>query len=854
MRRIHLATLLSLACLAATARADVTDLQKRFQTPPDESRIMVRWWWFGPAVTKAGIDRELASMKAGGINGFEVQPTYPLVVDSPQAKNLKWMSPEFLEMIGHTAARAKETGMRFDLTLGSGWPYGGPMFNQATEGTKALSTNAVNVAAGQKTVQTNSRTAFAAFAGPGGAPTGGGGRGGGGGGGDMSAFKEIPLVNGTATLPDGFAGGQVIFFDYRSAGLTAVKRPAYGADGPIIDHLSAEVVDKFINLVAEPELKACGSNPPFSFFCDSLEVNGENWTPNFLAEFQKRRGYDLKPLLPALIGNFGPKTADIKHDYGMTVTELFNENFNAKFTALAKKYNTRFRIQGYGSPPAALESYAYADLPEGEAGGGGTTTGWREFRATRFAASASHLMNQPLASSETFTWLHTAPFRAVPLDIKGAVDQQFLEGINQVDCHGWGYTPDTLPYPGGSFYAAAVFNEKNPWYVAMPEITTYMARVSQMLREGTPANDIALYANDADLWTAAGPGFSSMNAAYTSQSQVLGAVLDCGYNLDLFDDGMLEKLGKADGKNLAFGKVQYPIVLLNGPANMPLATARKLEAFAKAGGILVNVGNRLPSHVPGYKTTDADQKELADIFARLFANGGPGLTASNPQQFSNLVSTKLAPDFLAEPANPNLGAIHRHTDGGELYFIANTSAQKQTFQATFRATGTPEQWNPLNGKITPFSPGSRAGASTTLSLTLDPLASTVIVFTSRQLPAAPAPSNAQPLDLTSGWNVKFASGPGGTGNPVTMEKLADWTSLPNMANYSGVATYEKKVTVPAALANGAVVLTFGQPSAPAGGGGRGGNGYAAPLDSPVHDAAVVYVNDKRIGAAWCAPF
>ena len=37
---------------------------------------------------------------------------------------------------------------------------------------------------------------------------------------DLSAFKEIPLVNGTATLPDGFAGGQVIFFDYRSAGLT----------------------------------------------------------------------------------------------------------------------------------------------------------------------------------------------------------------------------------------------------------------------------------------------------------------------------------------------------------------------------------------------------------------------------------------------------------------------------------------------------------------------------------------------------------------------------------------------------------------------------------------------------------
>jgi len=275
----------------------------------------------------------------------------------------------------------------------------------------------------------------------------------------------VPLVNGVAQLPADFKGGQVIFFGYRS-GIMAVKRPAYGADGQVIDHLSAKVVDKFIELVAEPELKGCGANPPFSIFCDSLEVGGENWTDDFLAEFQKLRGYDLKPFLPALVGQY--RGAHRRHPprCGPTVTDLFNQNFNAKFSALAKKYNTRFRIQGYGSPPAALYSYAYSDLPEGEAGSSSSPTGWREFRATRYASSASHLMGQRLASSETFTWLHGAPFRAVPLDIKGAVDQQFLESINQIDCHGWPYTPNGISYPGTSFYAAAVFNDKNPWYVA----------------------------------------------------------------------------------------------------------------------------------------------------------------------------------------------------------------------------------------------------------------------------------------------------------------------------------------------------------------------------------------------------
>ena len=57
-----------------------------------------------------------------------------------------------------------------------------------------------------------------------------------------------------------------------------VKRPAYGADGNVIDHYSPTVIDKFIKEIAEPEIKACGPNPPYAVFCDSLEVGGENWT------------------------------------------------------------------------------------------------------------------------------------------------------------------------------------------------------------------------------------------------------------------------------------------------------------------------------------------------------------------------------------------------------------------------------------------------------------------------------------------------------------------------------------------------------------------------------------------------
>jgi len=45
--------------------------------------MMVRWWWFGPSVTKPELERELRSMKDAGIGGVEVQATYPLELDDP---------------------------------------------------------------------------------------------------------------------------------------------------------------------------------------------------------------------------------------------------------------------------------------------------------------------------------------------------------------------------------------------------------------------------------------------------------------------------------------------------------------------------------------------------------------------------------------------------------------------------------------------------------------------------------------------------------------------------------------------------------------------------------------------------
>ncbi|HEU0006780.1 MAG TPA: hypothetical protein VFS12_12385, partial [Terriglobia bacterium] len=64
---------------------ELQELRRAFEQPPDDSRPMMRWWWFGPAVTDAGLEREMRTMKEGGIGAFEVQPVSPLA--SPRLRS-----------------------------------------------------------------------------------------------------------------------------------------------------------------------------------------------------------------------------------------------------------------------------------------------------------------------------------------------------------------------------------------------------------------------------------------------------------------------------------------------------------------------------------------------------------------------------------------------------------------------------------------------------------------------------------------------------------------------------------------------------------------------------------------------
>jgi hypothetical protein len=114
---------------APTISNRIADVAAHLAAPPPDARPMVRWWWFGPAVVNAQLERELLAMKAGGFGGFEIQPVYPMELDDP-ARGIhnvhRTLGPEFLDAVSFANRTGRANGMRVDMTLASGWPYGGP--------------------------------------------------------------------------------------------------------------------------------------------------------------------------------------------------------------------------------------------------------------------------------------------------------------------------------------------------------------------------------------------------------------------------------------------------------------------------------------------------------------------------------------------------------------------------------------------------------------------------------------------------------------------------------------------------------------------------------------------------------
>ncbi len=831
--------LLALACCSCVVHAQqlpyvgamrIAEVAPHFAQPPDDARILMRWWWFGPAVVKPELQREILAMKAAGIGGFEIQPVYPQALDNASTgfRNLPYLSDGFLNALSFVNKTARQNGMRVDLTLASGWPYGGPSvpIDQAAGRLRVVVVEIPRSAASIAVPSLeNGEALLAVFAGPGTAR-------------DYAAsgLHQIPFTPRHGRLSVAPApGARVAVFYIASQTGQQVKRAAVGASGFVVDHYSHAAVASYLHHVGDPLLTAFGSQPPFAVFSDSLEVFGTDWTTNFLAKFQRRRGYNLLPYLPELASGTGEQAAELRHDWGLTLTELANENYLTQVNGWAKDHGTLFRSQNYGYPPVSLSSNRLVALPEGEG------SLWNRFSYARWATSAGHLYGRPVISGEVWTWLHSPAFRATPLDMKAEADRFFLEGVNQIVGHGWPYSPPGVAEPGWQFYAAAALNDHNPWWIVMPDVTAYLQRLSYLLRQGEPANDVAVLLPEDDAYAEFAPGRASLSDLMPQfvTPELTQQIEAAGHNFDYVDAEAIARVG-----------IHYPVLVLPHVQRLAPATLASLITYVQQGGKIIAVGST-PTKAPGFQNAAATAAQVQQLAQRLFAL--PGMqTVQSDSSLGAALGRVIAPDVQISTDPAEIGLLHRKLSDADIYFLVNTSNHPIQTTAHFRHPRSAiSSWSPFSGAIQSLPSGD-------VTLDLAPYESRVIVASDHPLgtrSAAPGnglSGNATLLKtLDHGWSIEFAGTKGGA---QALDGLSSWSDLTGRHFFSGVAIYRRQLNIRAVeLSAGRVLLDFGQ-SSPADVDPEIRNGTRAMLSAPVRDAAVVLVNGKRAGSLWHPPY
>lgn len=725
-RKLLISSLLTLAFAvpaAANAARTLTakQLYAQFQNPKDDYRPFVRWWWNGDAVEAGELIRELHVLKEAGIGGVEINPiSMPSGADRHGHKTLEWLSDEWIEALRTVLVEARRIGMACDLIIGSGWPFGAETLPRAHRASVLL-TAAIALKGGTHneisqfdiykqidpgvSVTNHSRTPHlvSAYLTPD----------------SICSLSEAEDVLGkfndgliTIDVPKGKSA--MLYAMVRFDSFASVINGAPGAAGPILDHMNAAAVTNYLEHMAAAIEAKIGPLSQYlrSFFVDSMELEGTNWTLDFRDEFLRRRGYDISPWLPFTMfkvgrlgevqdHKFGAKKGDkfqdevnrARHDFELTKAELLLERYCKTFSQWCGRQGVKSRSQAYGRGFFLLEPSMYNDIPEGES----WTTNWlrhklgeemgdEDYRRGRaytmidkYVSSAAHLQGKRLVSCEEMT--NTYLVFNTPLElIKIGTDMTAFSGITHSVWHGYNYMPQDVEFPGWVQYGS-YYNEQNTWFPYWRLLNDYRARVSGILQNVDMCTDIALLPANRDLWTELGvqtePFPAKLNVPYTSL--IWEAIHKNGGGADYVTESIVEAATVKGGK-LCYGAKSYGDIFLIEVKGTTQATLEKLLQFVKGGGRVFCVGT-YPNRSLGLNDHERRDAQLQATVEQLKQYPDRFVLLQKPDDGKYLewytqVMNKYNLPHTLTISHPDRFLLHNHykaDDNSDLFLFANAS-------------------------------------------------------------------------------------------------------------------------------------------------------------------------------------
>ena len=515
--------------------------------------------------------------------------------------------------------------------------------------------------------------------------------------------------------------------DHRSPVSCSTK----GGEGPEMDWLDARAMDLHFKSMADVLLDdsapLVGKSLKY-LHDDSWEVGLPNWTRGFLDEFQKYRGYDARPYLPALAGHAvgSPEISDrFLYDLRKTIADCLAENHYARFAELARARGVGIHPEAGGPcwpkvvPMDALKNLGHCDIPMGEfwqshhwhEGTNQNTNG-------KQTATAAHIYGKRWVMAEAFTSIGPH-WEEGPAELKPTADIALCEGINRFVHHTATSTRPEDGQPGYEYFAGTHFNPNITWWEQAGAWTDYIARCQWLLSRGLFVADVLYYNGDG--------------APNLVEPKHVDPALGPGYDYDVCNSEVLLDAPERQGRPpRSAGRHELP---RPGPAGSPHACrwrfCRRSRNWSKPAPRWLGRGR---SRIPGLKNYPQCDEQVRKLAGELWGECdgktvkqrqvGQGRIVWGQPLREVLAESGVTPDFeyAGQDENAFLDFIHRRDGEAEIYFVANRLDRDEAARCTFRVSGRqPELWDPISGAMRDAAAFTQAGRPHHSSLWTSPL-------------------------------------------------------------------------------------------------------------------------------------
>lgn len=504
-----------------------------------------------------------------------------------------------------------------------------------------------------------------------------------------------------------------------------------------VDLLYPGVTEKFLDVTLEAYRREIG--PEFGrrvpgVFTDEPNIRptgGLPWTDGLPQAFQKRWGYDLVGVLPALAGPAGDWRR-VRHNYFEVLHEQFVEHWARPYHDYCGKHGLEWTGHYWdhewpqcAGVPDNMAMYAWQQRPAIDC----LMNQYREdthaqFGNVRMARELSSVANQ-LGLKRTLCEVYGAGGWDLRFeDMKRIGDWLEVLGVNTLNQH---LSYVTLRGARKRDHPQS-FSYHEPWWEAYHVSAGYLARLSAALSQGGQFNRVLVLEPTTTAWMYQGdnPRLNSLGDAFF---KLLMALEAAQVEYDLGCEDVLRRHGSVAGPELKVGDRAYAVTVLPPlTENLDRETAGLLEDLLAAGGTVLCLGEP-PSRVDG-----AESPRLLGLSAR------GNWRALKPEDAPEaLRQASGARPFRITRASGDKGILFHHRRrlaDGDLVFLVNTSLEWPSVGTVESGARGVERWDLDTGAAAPcrFETGDGV-VRTGFSL---PPSGSLLLFLSKK-PLAPAP-------------------------------------------------------------------------------------------------------------------